>query len=468
MSKTKADFQQLIAAEISNYPTAAQFYQARDPRLLAQLDAIAAMFAMLSAEIEVAAAEPFTKARDATVLADASVKGVLPFGKPTLVKLAVTNANTTPVSITAGRRILDTRGRVFVVQAGATVPGNTTGYVTAYQRLTRTFTHTIEESRPFYTVEVPQPEPGRYFVSVEVRLGTATFAYRPGFVNVAVNELAFHLFSDEQRRLYIEFGAANIAAYQPSTGEVVTVTVFETEGAIELAAGSKFAFEYSSGPLDTRVTLVLDSVLEPGSAPMDTSTMREVVSYPSTYDQSAVYLGNFDFLIRRNMSPLVFLSVWNERLEEAVRGPSEDNINTLFVAARKTGVAQPTLEAQIEKVIMAADDSYRIAHVDIEDVEIPVTIVAKVQDVYDFTAVGQRIRELVLAEYGVDSAWAKRGQSRILKKRIYDILENNIQALQGAGSDLDVMITDPEEDMLPEQFRYVSNDSLTVTVEQAY
>lgn len=467
MSKTKADFQELIAEAISSYPTAAQFYQARDPRLLASLDAIATMLAMFSAEQDVAAAEPFTKARDATVLADASAKGVLPFGKPTLVKITVANSNATAVTISSGRRILDAQGRVFVVQQGATIAAASSGFVTAYQRVTSTFNHTVTANQPFYVIEVPNPQPGRYFVSVGVKRGSATFKYVPGFTNVAVDELAFHLFSDEQQRLFIEFGAAEIAAHQPSAGDVLTVTVLETEGAIELAVNSRFAFEYSAGLFENGITLTLDSILEPGAEPMDISTMREVISYPSTYDESAVYLGNFDFLVRRNLSPFVFLSVWNEKKEEEVRGASASNINTLFVASRKAGVAQPALQSQIEAVILAADDSYKISHVAVSDVEIAVEVKAHVQDVYDFAAVAQQIREIVLAEYGINSAWAKRGQGRILKKRIYDLIENKVQALQGAGSDIDLDITDPENSMRPEHFRYISESSLTVTVEQS-
>lgn len=468
MTKSKRDFQNLIADEISNYPTAAQLFQARDPRLLASLDAIAAMLAMLSAEQSVAAAEPFTKAREATVLADAAVKGVLPFGKPTRAKLLVSNANASPVSVVTGRRILDTQGRLFVVEQGANVAAGGTGFVTAVQHEERSFTHTVTVSQPFYVIEVPAPAAGRYISAVSVRgqLGEV-FSYVPDFVNVEDGERTFHLYSDEQRRLFVEFGAAGIASYQPSAGEVMTVSVVETEGAVELASGSKFAFEYSSGLFENGITLSLDSVLEPGAAPMDISTMREVCSYPSTYDESAVFLGNFDFLIRRNLSPFRFLSVWNEWREEEVRGADASNINHLFVAARKDGVDQATLNADIEAVIRDADDSYRVKHVAVVDSEIPVTITAHVQAVYDFAAVAQQIRELVLAEYGPDSAWAKRGEGRILKKRIYDLIESNVQALQGVASDLDVSVTDPDASILPEHYRYVSLDSLTIDVQQA-
>lgn len=466
--KTKQDFQDAIAAEISNYPTAAQFYRALDPRLLASLDAMAVMLSMLSGEQDVAAAEPFTKSRDMTVLADASAKGVLPFGKSLRVQIAVSSSATVALSITAGRRILDSQGRVYVVDTGATVPAGGAAMIAAKQQSESSFQHTVTLGQPFYVIEVPERDPGKYVSEVRVTgQGGTLFKYTPEFVNVLPGEKVFHLYTDENRKLYIEFGASDLAGYQPAANEVLTVTVVETEGAVELAAGSKFAFEYSASLYESGATLTMDAVLAPGSAPMDVATMREVTSYPSIYDTSAVYLGNFDFLVRRTLVPFRFLSIWNEQTEEGVRGADVGNINTLFIAASKDGVATATLRDQISAVIKKADDSYKLSFIDVVSVEIPVAIVARVPAIYDFAAVEQQMQEIVLAEYGPDSPFARRGQNKLLYKRLYDLLVTGVQALQGETSDLQVTITDPAGAILPEHYRYVSATSLTITVEQS-
>lgn len=464
--KTKADFQQAIADEISSFPYASQLYQAQDPTLLAQLGAMAAMLAMISAEQDVAAMEPFTKARDMTVMADAAAKGVLPFGKALRDKLLVENASSVALPVTSGRRLLDTQGRVFTVSLGATIPATGSGYVEAEQRSVRTITHTVTASQPFYQIEIPAPEIG-YIVSVSAADTIGVFDYVPDFVNVAVGDRMFHLKTDENRTLFLQFGAADVVGYQPAAGQVITLTITDTEGAIELPVGAKFAFEYAASPSESGAKLTLDQVLSPGSAPMDISTMREVCSYPSIYDSNAVYLGNFDFLVRRNLSPFKFLSIWNERREEAARGASVDNINALFVSARKTGVADATLQASIQAVIEAADDSYRLRFVPVSDIQIPMVIVIYAQSVYDFAEVEQDARALVLAAYGEDSAWAKRGEAKIYYKDVYDALTAGIQALQDRQSDLRVTVTNIDGDVLPEQFRYVSAASLTVTVQEA-
>lgn len=466
--KTKADFQQAIADAISAYPTAAQRYQARDPVLLAKLDAMATMLAMASADQDVAAMERYTKARDVTVLADGAVKGILPFGTPQRSRITVVNSSAVPLPIVTGRRLQDTQGRVHVVDTGATIAASSTGTVTAYQRDERTISHTVSVSQPFYTVTVPNPEDGKLISSIRVIGPDSTeFAYNPDFVNVADGEKCFNLLSDETRVLYVQFGASGLAGYQPEAGEVFSIIIGETEGAIQIASGSPFAFEYAASLYDSGAKMTLDAVLSPGAAPMDVSTMRDVTNYPSIYSESAVYLANFDFLLRRKLSPFRFLSVWNEQVEEAVRGADVDNINTLFISAQKDGVDAPTLQAQMADIIAAADDSYRLSFVDTVETEIPMTVTAYIQTVYDFAAVEQQIREQILAAYGRDSAYAKRGRTRILTKAVYNLLEASVQALQGANSDFGVAIDDPPEDILPEEYRYVSDASLTVNVEQA-
>lgn len=466
--KTKRDFQTAAAAEISNYPNAAQLYRARDPSLMAALDAMAAMLAMASSEQDVAAAEPFTKSRDATVLADASAKGVLPFGLATEAVLQVTNGNTSAYQLQTGRRLMDSQGRAFVVVAGVTVAAGGIATVRVLQQSERRFDHTVTVTQPFYQIEVPRAAEGKTIVSVRVVDGTNfEFAYRPEYVNVLSGDRSFHLQTDEDQRLMVEFGADGLAGYAAQAGETFTVIVTDTEGNVTLAPGSKFAFEYSSSTLEAAIKLELTEVVSEGRAALDVPTLRTITNYPSLYDVSAVYLGNFDFLVRRNLSPFRFLSVWNEQTEEVVRGPSIDNINTLFVAAKKDGVSDDSLATQIKAVIKTADDSYKVKIVPVVEVAIPVIIAAKVHSVYDFEQVRQQIREQVLSNYGRDSAFSQNGQNRVLYRRIYALLTANVPALQGDRADLEVVVDDSAMNVPPEQYRFISEASLVVTVEQA-
>lgn len=465
--KTKADFQAAIAAEISNYPAAAERYRARDPSMLASLDAMAAMLALQSAEQDVAAAEPFTKSRDATVLADASAKGVLPFGLPSELVIQVTNSNTAPYQIQTGRRLLDSQGRSYLVVAGITIAAGVTAPVRIKQQGDRQFDHTVTVTQPFYQIEVPSPAEGKTIAAVRViGPGNVEFAWKPEYVNVLAGDKSFHLATDESRRLLIEFGADGLAGYAAQAGETFTIIVTDTEGAVEVAPASRFAFEYSSSVAEGQIVMVMDEVLSAGRGALDIPTLRTMSDYPSLYDTSAVYLGNFDFLVRRNLSPFRFLSVWNEQTEEVVRGPNVDNINTLFVAAMKDGVADAALRAQIKAVILKADDSYKVKDVTVVEVPIPLTVAARVHSVYDFEQVRQQIREQILGTYGRDSAFAKSGQNRILYRSVYDLLSRNVPALQGVRADIQVEVDDLATNIPPEHYRFVSEASLTVTVDQ--
>lgn len=466
--KTKRDFQAAIAAEISNYPTAAQLYRARDPSLLAQLDAMSAMLAMASAEQDVAAAEPFTKARDMTVLADASAKGVLPFGLSARVTLQVTNGNPSPFVLATGRRLLDTQGRGYAVVAGVTIPANGTVGVTAVQHESRQFDHTVTITQPFYQVEVPAAAPGKSIASVRVVGADGNeFAYTPEYVNVVDGAKVFHLQSDENQRLLVEFGADGLAGYQPQAGEVFTIIITDTDGDVSLSAGSRFAFEYTALLADNQVVLAMDSVVSAGRATLPVPVLRKISNYPSIYDTSAVYLGNFDFLVRRKLSPFRFLSVWNEQTEEAVRGADVDNINSLFVAAKKDGVDDAEVFEQVKALILAADDSYRVKSVPVVEEAIPVSITARVHSVYDFEEVHSQIREKILLTYGRDSDFSKSGQSRVLYRSIYALLTGSVVALQGGRADLVVTVDDLASLVPPEKYRYVSEASLTIEVDQA-
>ena len=139
-------------------------------------------------------------------------------------------------------------------------------------------------------------------------------------------------------------------------------------------------------------------------------------------------------------------------------------MNALFIAARKDGVDDATLRADIERIVMAADNSYRIRWVAVQELEVPVTVVLSVPDVYDRLAIARQAREIILEQYGRDSTWAKRGSGRVLYRRITSLLQSRIEASRAEDADIVVTVAD-EATLLPETYRYVSTASLSITVE---
>ncbi|WP_395601136.1 hypothetical protein AB4P95_29950 (plasmid) [Pseudomonas sp. A1437] len=461
MAVTKDQLMQAAVNEITNYPTIALRYQIGDPLIEQGLASMAAMLADLSNQVEVTAGEPFTKARDVTVRSDAAVKGILPFGTPSIGIIKVTNNALSSIKVLAGRSVQDAAGRYWLVIGGINLMPGEVGFMTAKQVRQRSFTHVVGAYLPFYPVVLAEPEVG-YIASVMV----AGFELSTDFSNTSDGDRVYNIKSDENSEISLQFGIAGLSGYQPAVGEVISVTIQDTEGEVSLSAGQKYYFEYTGDAAEAMVTMELVEVSQAGANPMDIATMREVCSYPGIYDDSAVFNSNFDFVVRKAVSPVTFLSIWNEAKEEKVRGASLDNINTLFVAARKFGTTKAVLQAQISAVIKRADDSYKIKFVDVIDVVVPMAITVAIPSVYDAAAVMQEVRTLLLDEYGPNSAWAKRGEAQILEKDIYALLER-VVALSARRGNLVIDSIGDDSEVLPEHYRYITTESLTINAVEA-
>lgn len=364
MALTAQEFEQAALAAVSAFPTVAAFVQAGDPRVLAQIRAQAAMLAMLSEQVEVAQYEPFVKVRDATVLADATLKGVLPLARACRVSLSVKNNDAAPFTLAAGRRILDPKGRIYMVESGITIAAGATQTVACTQMTTRIVAHTVGAPVPFYRVELAQTDADVYLNTLAVWQSAQEFDYAPDWFNVVINGFNYQVETDEQRRLFICFGARDITGYGVQAGDTFEFRLTECEGKIsDLKPADTFSLEYVYTPADGALVLTLGSVLDTGAAPPSMADLRVMARYPSIYDHNAVYLGEFDFLLRRYLSDIRFLSVWNEQIEEAVRGANVGNINRLFVSGLIAGMTDPAFQARALELIARADNSYRVTFV---------------------------------------------------------------------------------------------------------
>lgn len=469
MAFLKADFQAALRAAVISRPTAAEAYRAGDPRLLAMMDAAATMFTMLSQQIDAAEAEPFLKSRIGTVLADATLKGILPLAKPARVTVAVTNTGTNPVTIAAGRVITDAKGRRYTVEGAATIAASATGSVSAVQLTTRTVTHTVSGSAPFYSIEVTASTEALFLAGMDVEDTSQPYTFTPDFVNVGPGQRVFHVETDEARRVFVRFGATEAAGgvvgYQPVDGDVITITLRECGGLVSLDTGATFALEYVLSTDEALLSMALTSLDATGASPPDNETLRMLARYPALHDSNAVFLADFDFLLRRHLSGIKFLSVWNEQAEEAARGPSVGSINTLFVAFVIPSQTFAVSETQVKAIIARADDSYNVAIIAPRLVEIPVQVVASVAAVHNVAEVESQIRAALQAQYGEGSINASRGGSKPNQQQIAAALKAAVPALQDQVSDFSVIVG-ATPTALPEDFRYFAPASTTVTVQR--
>ena len=473
------DFKQAAANRIENYPALMPLFKAQDPRLMATLDAMAGMLSLLSSQLDVAIAEPFEKNLPATVLADASLRGILPKAMPARVRIKVLSSGTSEnITIATGRKLLDANNREYQVVLGATVLPETPAYIEATQVISEQVIHTVANTQPFYAVEIESEVDGYFLSGLSVSDNVGSYAYKDVYTNSELEERVFTLETDAQGGFFIKFGATGLAGYQPPNGTELTITVQRSLGDISLNTDSPFSFQYLVNPLDSKLTLTFDSIVTAGKNPFTLSQLRDLCKYPSIYNKSAVLNGNFEYLVRENFPELKFLSVWGEAIEEVNRGADLDNINTLFIACKKTTEATLTestnavtppeiinslsaVQKNIKTKVLAADNSYKIRFYKPIIVIIELTITAKVSFAYGAADVSAKVKALLISAFGID---AMKGQKKILTKGVYELLRVNIAALMDVNSDLTVTITPHVESERPELWRYVTEDSLTVTV----
>ncbi len=464
----KSEFYNAAIAEIQqgNYPTLAARLAVGDVTITQHLGAMAQMLAMLSYQIGLAEVEPWVKARDNMVLADAAARGVLPYGKAAIYQANVINTGSVDLNITAGRRLLDNKGRIWVVQNGASVASNQTAEVQIMQYETREIVHTVSERQSFYAINVPQPSDDSYLLDIAVKHSDGNyFNYVERFHNVQPDERVYHIIADELMNIWVQFGLIDRAGYIPNIGENITLITRYTAGDVNLSDATPLDLEYIQTG-EEFLQFFSSSLIQAGAEPFSIDELREITNYPSLYDDNAVYLGEFNALLMRKLSPFIFLNVWNERTEELVRKPSIDNINTLFVSFIKTGMASSEVETKIKQIINAADNSYRVKFVDAVEVFIPVQVSLQLAPMHDEAAVKRKVVIHLLNQYGKQSAWARKGGQRINWQNTVKSLRENIIELQDGVSDVSVMVNEIEKNRLPEQFRYVSEQSIVISSEK--
>ena len=132
-----------------NYPALSARLALGDVTLTQQIGAMAQMLAMLSYQLGLAEVEPWVKARDNMVLADAAMRGVLPYGKAAIYRANIINKGVYTHNITAGRRLLDNKGRIWTIANGTTIASGETQSVQIEQYELSEKVHTVTEKKIF-------------------------------------------------------------------------------------------------------------------------------------------------------------------------------------------------------------------------------------------------------------------------------------------------------------------------------
>ncbi len=197
--------------------------------------------------------------------------------------------------------------------------------------------------------------------------------------------------------------------------------------------------------------------------------MRLLSSYPSLYDEDAVFLGNFDYVVRKKfMKRAHFISVWNETLQEQHFAITYRDINHLnLVVVAKNPAEQAVLEQDICRYIGFCDNLYE-GKVNVHEVvekPLPIVITGTLASVHNTDMVKTQIIELLVERYGREalssSRWLVNGfNSQEMSKLIND----NIVAFQDRMSDFSIKLSN--EINKPNEWVYITKDSIVVNMER--
>ncbi len=147
---TLSKIEEITLQVMQDFPNIAARYAAGDPTIVAPLKSMMHTLAEVSRDVDISELEPFIKTRDATILADASNKGILPLCTPCQHYIEVKNNGNSNLSLQSNRSLLDGLGRPWrLLQSVNAAPGET-ATVLVEQSEIRTVEYTPETTETFH------------------------------------------------------------------------------------------------------------------------------------------------------------------------------------------------------------------------------------------------------------------------------------------------------------------------------
>ena len=292
---TQANFEARIVASLDDYEIQER-YNAQDPLVIQQIRAIAAFLALFSQEIDIAELEPFIKTRDRSIIADATNKGILPIGMPAQHILEVLNRSGNSISLSQGRQIEDNSGRPWRLLQSVTVSAGETGEVLAEQSEYREVQYLVQNTENFHRTQIKLQD-DLSLAGITVRDDqNNTYLHKKRWMNVAPLEMAFNLSTDSLRRIFIEFGDDERAGCTAKANQIFTLGILETYGDVDISRlkDASLVDVFNADEQRVSVRFKQSGAVRQGADPLNVSELRVLSSYPSLYDENAVFLGNFD------------------------------------------------------------------------------------------------------------------------------------------------------------------------------
>lgn len=470
--QTRSEIEANLLSRLQDYPDILARYRSGDPLVGANLKAIAGFLSDFSYDLNVSLSEPFTKSKPTTIIADAVNKGILPVGLPCQHVLTVKNTGTNSVSLSQGRKIQDSYGREWRLLASSTIAANASSEVTIEQSTFRQVNYQAGVSENFHNYELAITD-DLHLAAIGVHDLSSTYAYKPRWMNVAAGEKAFNLKADSMDRIYIEFGDSERCGVTLDAAEQITFDVLETYGQIEINTLDSASLQVVNNVDEQKIKLrfKVGGLIRGGANPLSLSELALLASYP-TYDENAVLLSNFDFVVRKKfMARSQYLAVWNEVIHEKYYGANISNINKLnFCVVAKNSSEQALLESEITAYLGKVDTLYSGGNTRAFAANLrpfTLTINAQLAPVHDIDGVKSQIKSLLVEKFGqgtVPSSYFRADGFN--GQEIAKLLRENIVAFQDRISDFSLIQQDTTSNPIkPSDWLYLTSTSVVVNVQ---
>lgn len=386
------------------------------------------------------------------ILANAESRGYVGrTATPSIGTVRVTN--NTPARITSASLMQVTASNQvpYTITEHIDVAAGASAILPLAQVEIETLSYVVDVEQSWLTVLIPAEYTGRLHkmvVKVDGEEWESSFKFRN---------------ADEDSKVYMEsykstdqyairFGNG-VNGKRPEAGSTISVDLWLTEGETTLLDGQKLTIKespllsFNSGDL----SVVTETQITGGEDPEDIESIRAGALYSSIYDNQVVWDGDYKAHIRANISNLVWVSVWGEKLQEKLTGVKDlNNINKIFICAYSPKKNDEVLGQEILALFQGKEAYNETYHmVTRKDAPITVRVTGKVYDSYNTKDGEQAILDALDALYGKNIKKSKG----VFLKDIWGAV-NSVASAHGVY-DFSVVATGIIDDVPIDTYQYI-------------
>jgi hypothetical protein len=260
--------------------------------------------------------------------------------EPATGTVAVTNNGSAAFSLPLHQPFLSDTSLYYVTAAAIEVAPGASVNVAVKQLVKEEVSHTVTAPKAFYeilfdralTYKIHEIE---VWVDINDGNGSSRWEYSRLFQNTAADSRTYDEFFSHNDQIGVRFGNGNFGKMLP-VGAMVQAILWLTEGDTTLLPSQPLhlvgeVLDYNQNPVNLTAATVTS--INEGRAAEDIEETKRNLHYWPTYDERLVWQNDYEYFLRRAFPGIIWLKIWGETEETALRGFRYSNINKIFVSA---------------------------------------------------------------------------------------------------------------------------------------